>query len=125
MDWQTAEDSKAPEGWTNLGINGHAGDSKNCGEGWNGYGRLKEQGQLFATMKGEGHATVKYSDCLGEGFAALYLNGKQIDKSPANSGELRTFRCLNARSFMSRKLGNDLLRNLCRYVVLISRTTTS
>lgn len=96
VDWKNVEDLKAPKGWTNLGLTGTAGDSKNCADGWNGYARLKAQGQLFATMKGYGRATVKYSDCYGEGFAALHLNGKQLDKSPKNTGEVRTFRYLRS-----------------------------
>ena len=105
MDWHTAEDSKAPEGWTNLGLRSHAGNSKNCGNGWNGYARLNAQGQLYAKMKGLGRATVKYSDCYGEGFATLYLNGKLIDQSPENTGEVRTFRCLDCVS-ATHKLAN-------------------
>ena len=92
VDWENAEDSKAPEGWTNLGLTNDAGNRKSCARGWNGYARLKEQGQLYATMKGSGRATVEYRDCLAQGFASLYLNGKLLDKTEENNGKLQTFR---------------------------------
>ena len=108
VDWKNIDDSKAPKGWTTVGLTGNAGDSKNCADGWNGYARLKAQGQLFATMKGYGRATVKYSDCYGEGFATLHLNGKQLDSSPKNTGEVRTFRYVGSLSFI-RKLADMFL----------------
>ena len=128
MDWQTAEDSTAPEGWTNLGLDNDVGDFESCGDGWNGYARKKTQGQLYATMKGAGRATVKYRDCLGEGFATLYLNGKQLDKSQKNTGKLRMFRSLGSlginASCLSAKLGIPFYA-LYHHVVLASGTATS
>ena len=100
MNWKIAKDSKAPQGWTNLGLTGKVDDSEvDCANGWHGFARNKAQGQLYATMKGSGRATVKYKDCLGQGFATLYLNGKQLDKSETNSGKLRMFRSLQCAGY--------------------------
>ena len=93
VDWEKAQDSKTPKGWTNMGLENRVDDYANCASRWNGFSNGNVEGQLYATMKGSGRATVEYKDCLGKGFVALYLNGKQIDKSPESSGELRTFRC--------------------------------
>ena len=99
VDWQTAKDSVAPEGWAIWNFQEHAGNLRACGNGWNAYAYMQERGKLYATMKGYGRATVKYKDCWGEGFASLYLNGKPIDKSGAYSSELRTFRFFGRMAF--------------------------
>ena len=96
VEWKIAEDAKAPEGWTSWGLDNSAGNLGGCGNGWNGYAHFREKGQLAARMTGSGRATVKYKDCWGEGYAGLYLNGILMDKSPANTAETRTFRCLQA-----------------------------
>lgn len=64
-----------------------------CANGWNAYGVRELQGQLYATMKGYGRATVKYRDCYGQGFIGLYLNGIKIDNTPKKTTQLRTYRC--------------------------------
>ena len=99
MDWQNAQDSQTPEGWTNVGLDNRVDDHVNCVDRWNGFSSSDAQGQLYATMKGSGRATVKYKDCLGQGFATLYLNGKQLDKSETNSGKLRMFRSLQCTRY--------------------------
>ena len=93
MDWQTAPDGTAPEGWKIWNLDEHAADLRNCGNGWNGYAFMQDKGQLYAKMKGHGIATIKYRDCWGEGFAGVYLDGRRIDKSATGTGELRIFRC--------------------------------
>ena len=92
VDWKTAKDFKAPPGWTASGFNWHVSNLRYCGNGWNAYANGASQGQLYAAMKGYGRATVQYSDCWSEGSAVLYLNGKQLDRSPQNTGQLRTYR---------------------------------
>ena len=64
-----------------------------CASGWNAEGAQMYEGQLYATMKGYGRATVKYKDCYAKGFVGLYLNGIRIDKTLFGTGQLRTYRC--------------------------------
>ena len=100
MDWKAAEDKTAPAGWTANGFDGRILDLlKKCTNGWNAYANKGDQGHMYAMMKGYGVATVKYSDCWGEGFVGLYLNGKQIDRSPKNASEPRTYRCSGRVTF--------------------------
>ena len=93
VNWKIAKDLQPPPGWKTKGFSGHVGNFRFCGNGWNAYARWDEQGQLYAKMKGAGRATVNYRDCWKEGFVGLYLNGKQLDKSPENNGHVRTYRC--------------------------------
>ena len=92
MDWATAEDSKAPPGWKLESFDGEVENLESCANGWNAYAPGESHGHLMSRMRGSGRATVKYKDCLGEGFIALYLNDRRIDNSPDRTGELRTFR---------------------------------
>ena len=93
VDWANVLDAKAPSGWHAQGFFGHVSDLRLCGNGWNAYAFLGDQGQLYATMIGSGRATVQYRDCWSEGFVGLYLNGLKIDQSSTNDGKLRTYRC--------------------------------
>ena len=87
-------------GWTANGLDAYVPDGQfKCGDGWNGFSYYELQGQLYATMKGYGRATVKYRDCKGEGYVGLYLNGIKIDNSPIGTGQLRIFRCSARMSF--------------------------
>ena len=93
MEWATAEDSNAPPGWKMIDFNGKVENLESCANGWNAYAPGNLHGHLSARMRGSGRATVKYKDCLGEGFIGLYVNDRRVDKTPTNTGELRTFRC--------------------------------
>ena len=86
VNWRTATDARAPQGWSG----DIAGFSKNewalCRESWDGWLRY---GHLSATMKGYGEVTVKYRDCLKDERAKVYLNGQQKGQSGFN-GALAT-----------------------------------
>ena len=93
VDWAHASDAKAPVGWHVVGFNGNVGNGRKCKNGWNAYANGSNQGQLYATMKGSGIATVQYRDCWSEGFVGLYVNGLKMDQSSTNDGKLQTYRC--------------------------------
>ena len=92
VDWGTATDSTAPEGWTITGFNGNVGNSRDCSGGWNAYANSANQGELAATMGGAGRATVVYRDCWSEGFVGLYVNGALLDQTEENNAVQKTFR---------------------------------
>ena len=83
----------APAGWKATGFTGNLGDYQKCKDGWNGYATLGNKGQLKASLKGSGVATVVYGACMGEGFASLYVNGVKEDQSESKTGNPRTYRC--------------------------------
>ena len=120
VDWQTAEDAKAPNGWAVWNFQEHAGNLRSCANGWNAYAYLQDRGQLYATMKGYGRATVKYRDCWGEGFVSLFLNGRQIDKSTSYSSDLRTFRFVKNTKVARKNLTHSMF---VHYTVSISAPT--
>ena len=93
VDWANVVDQKAPAGWQVKGFSGNVGDARKCKHGWNAYAGGRSQGQLYATMKGYGRATVKYRDCWGEGFVGLYVNGEREDQTEENNSVQRTYRC--------------------------------
>ena len=92
VDWQTAADNTAPDGWSIAGFNGNVGDSRDCGNGWNAYANSANQGQLTGVLQGSGRATVVYRDCWSEGFVGLYVNGALLDQTEENNAVQKTFR---------------------------------
>jgi hypothetical protein len=77
VNWKTATDNKAPEGWKIAGFNGNVGNKRLCANGWNAYANGNKQGTLSTTMEGSGTVTIKFRDCWKEGTATVYLNDKQ------------------------------------------------
>ena len=96
MDWQTAADNTAPEGWSIAGFSGTVGNQRNCAGGWNAYANSGNQGELTTTMVGFGRATVVYRDCWSEGFVGLYVNGALVDQTEENNAVQKTFRWWSA-----------------------------
>ena len=92
VDWQTAADNTAPEGWSIAGFNGNVGDSRDCAGGWNAYANSGNQGELTGVLQGSGRATVVYRDCWSEGFVGLYVNGALLDQTEENNAVQKTFR---------------------------------
>ena len=99
VDWKTASDSTAPEGWTISGFSSNVGDLRDCANGWNAYATLANQGELTGVMQGAGRATVVYRDCWREGFVGLYVNGEKMDQTEENNGVQKTFRCAGSVLF--------------------------
>ena len=99
MNWQTAADSTAPEGWKISGFDDNVGDKRQCKDGWNAFARDENQGTLSAKMKGTGIVKAKYRDCWSEGHATVYLNGTQKDQSGDKTGAFQTTRCSGRVTF--------------------------
>lgn len=92
VDWAAVTDGPtAPPGWVTRGFNGNVGNSRGCASGWNAYANGGHQGELVATLKGEGRATVQYADCWKEGHVVLYLNGVRKDQTQDGTGAVKTY----------------------------------
>ena len=130
MDWVKVVDKAAPAGWQAIGFDGDVGDHDLCGNGWNGYADGSKQAQLMTTLKGQGRATVEYRDCWKQGFVGLYVNGKRMDTTGTNNGDLRIYRCIGCvrlcwdQCISDRKLHSHCSLP-CTYAVSILRTATS